>query len=359
MTWITLGLLAGLVLGAYDFLTKLALKEKNVLEVVFWCSVMGALVWLPFFFVPVGFEHAMACLHLSPATLGLSEQSMLLPKSAMMVATWVLSYYSVKALPLSISAGVRASGPLWTALGAVILLSERLAWWQWLGLAVSMGSYYLFSLIGRKEGIRFNRNEWVLCMLGATLLSSANALYDKHILGTLHMDLAAVQAYSAIQRGAIAILLIPWVYRKLELSSLFGRNWAVPAIAFAYVLAEYIYLASVQSEGALISVISVLRRTNLIMVFALSAIFFKENFIKQKVVAISGVLLGIALTIAHQGPNPRHDRAAMIRNQGPLGSQHVVRLLCRNRNIGNPHKAAMVQELLHERAPNQGHALFA
>lgn len=299
MTWIALGLLAGLVLGTYDFLTKLALKEKTVLEVVFWCSVLGAALWLPFLLAPAGWSDALRMLGMAPQRLEAAQQWALLPKSAMMVATWILSYYSVKFLPLSISAGVRASGPLWTALGAVLLLSESLGWWQWLGLAVSMGSYYLFSLIGRKEGIHFSRNHWVLCMLAATLLSSANALYDKHILATLQMDLAAVQAYSAVQRGAIALLLLPWVFRELEVLSLLRRNWAVPAIAFAYVLAEYIYLAAVQQEGALISVISVLRRTNLVMVFALSTLFFRENYIWRKTLAIAGVLLGIVLTIVH------------------------------------------------------------
>ena len=47
MDWMVWGLLAGLVLGTYDFLTKLALAEKSVLEVVFWCSALGALLWLP------------------------------------------------------------------------------------------------------------------------------------------------------------------------------------------------------------------------------------------------------------------------------------------------------------------------
>lgn len=150
-----------------------------------------------------------------------------------------------------------------------------------------------------KEGIRFQRNGWVLCMLAATLLSSANALYDKHILATLQLDLAAVQAYSAIQRGGMALLLLPWVFGAMECRSLLSRNWAVPAIAAAYILAEFIYLTAVQTEGALISVISVLRRTNLVMVFALSALFFAERFIRQKMLAISGVLVGIVLTIVH------------------------------------------------------------
>lgn len=298
MNWIALGLLAGLVLGTYDFLTKLALQENAVLAVVFWCSVLGALAWLPFMHAPAAWAEGMRVAGLAPGVLDAGQQLALLPKSAMMVATWILSYYAVKALPLSISAGVRASGPLWTALGAVLLLGEHLRPWQWLGLAVSMAAYHLFSLIGRREGIRLRSNLWVLCMLGATLLSSANALYDKHLLATLRMDLASVQAYSAVQRGALALLLLPWVWGRLQAGSLLGRHWAVPAIALAYVLAEYVYLAAVQQDGALISVISVLRRVNLVMVFALSALFLRERFIRQKSLAIGGVLLGIVLMVA-------------------------------------------------------------
>lgn len=298
MTWVLLGLLAGLILGTYDFLTKLALRDQTALEVVFWCSTLGALLWLPGLLAPVAWHGALQNVGLLPPRMGHEEQLWLLPKSAMMVAVWVLSYYAVKSLPLSISAGVRSSGPLWTALGAV-LLSERLQWWQWLGLAVSMGAYYLFSLIGQKEGISFRRNFWVLCMLAATLLSSANALYDKHILTTVQMDLVAVQAYSALQRGGFALLLLPWLIKGTGTHGLRITHWAVPALAFSYVFAEYVYLAAVQMEGALISVISVLRRTNLVMVFALSALFFQEKFIRLKLLAISGVLAGIALTVLH------------------------------------------------------------
>ena len=298
MTWVALGLFAGLVLGTYDFLTKLALCEKSVLDVVVLSSALGAFLWLTFLLAPATAAPALQPWGLYPAPLGWREQALVLPKSLMMVATWVLSYYAVKALPLSISAGVRASGPLWTAAGAIVLLGEQLTWWQWLGLAVSMLSYCLFSRIGSREGIRFHRDGWVLCMLAATLLSSANALYDKHILAGLRLDLAAVQAWSALQRGVIALALLPWVWRSVSLRGLFTRHWAVPAIALAYLAAEYLYLAAVQTEGAMISVIAVLRRSNLVMVFALGALFLRERFIAQKSLAIAGVLAGIVLTLA-------------------------------------------------------------
>jgi len=297
MTWIMLGLAAGLLLGTYDFFTKLALSTKAVLEVVFLSSIIGALLWLPLFFTPADWAESLGPMGLSPKPLSLAEHLAIVPKSLMMVVTWALSYYSVKALPLSISAGVRASGPIWTAFGAMIFLNELLSWGQWLGIIVATVFYYYFSLIGKREGISLQKNIWVICMLAATILSSANALYDKYILVQLDIDLASVQAYSALQRAAIACLLIPFIIRGLEIRSLLGRNWPIIAIAVFYVGAEFIYLWAVNTEGALISVISILRRTNLVMVFGLSAIFFRENFIGQKSLAIGGVLLGICIVV--------------------------------------------------------------
>ncbi|KQP49067.1 EamA family transporter [Pseudorhodoferax sp. Leaf274] len=241
MTWVALGLLAGLLLGTYDFLTKLALHDRSVLAVIVLSSAVGALLWMPLLAVPNSAASVLRPLGLFPASLRWTEHCVLLLKSAMMVANWVLSYYAIKALPLSISAGVRASGPLWTAIGAIVFLGESLGWWQWAGLAVSMVAYYLFSLIGQKEGIRFHRNGWVLCMVGATILSSATALYDKHVVARLGMDLAAVQAWSAVQRGVIALILVPWVYREVSLSGLFTRLWVISILGTAYVAAEYIY----------------------------------------------------------------------------------------------------------------------
>lgn len=297
MTWVMLGLLAGLLLGTYDFFTKFALREKSVMEVVFLSSFLGSLLWLPLFFLPNGAEVTFKPLGLFPEALPLWSQLLILPKSVMMVVTWVLSYYSVKMLPLSISAGVRASGPIWTSIGAVMLLGEMLTFLQMAGILTATCAYYYFATIGRREGISFQKNIWVLSMLAATLLSSANALYDKYIVVSLSLDIGSIQAYSAVQRAVIACALLPWIYRDLEIGSMLTRNWAIPMIAVTYVAAEFIYLWSVTIDGALISVISILRRTNLIMVFGLSAIFLAESNIVRKVVAIAGVLAGITLVI--------------------------------------------------------------
>ena len=45
-----------------------------------------------------------------------------------------------------------------------------------------LGSYYLFSIIGRSEGVLFERNRWVWMLLAGTLVGAVSGLYDKHLL---------------------------------------------------------------------------------------------------------------------------------------------------------------------------------
>lgn len=297
MSWIALGLFAGLLLGAYDFLTKLALQRKDVLETVFHSSLIGGLMWAPFLAIPSSIASGIDAYGLAAKPLSMQEHLLVLPKTIMMVVTWVLSYYAVKSLPLSISAGVRASGPIWTAIGAILFFGEALTFWQWGGIAIASLAYVAFSMIGKREGIAFKSNLWVLSMVLATLLSSANALYDKYLIADLKLDLASVQAWSAVQRAAMVVPLLIVIGRRLEFRSLLRENWAIPAIAVTYVIAEFVYLWALKQDGAMISVLSMLRRTNLVMVFVLSAIFFRELYLKQKSLAIGGVVAGISLVI--------------------------------------------------------------
>jgi drug/metabolite transporter (DMT)-like permease len=45
--WILYGLCAGVVLGLYDVWTKKAMTANNVIPVVMWSSLFGALFWAP------------------------------------------------------------------------------------------------------------------------------------------------------------------------------------------------------------------------------------------------------------------------------------------------------------------------
>jgi drug/metabolite transporter (DMT)-like permease len=102
--WITYGLTAGFVLGLYDISTKEGMIGNSVFPVVFWSSLFGLICWLPILIAAPLFK-----LH-DFDLLSVSGFLIVLPKSIAMTGSWVLAYYAVKHLPVSMAGAVRASG---------------------------------------------------------------------------------------------------------------------------------------------------------------------------------------------------------------------------------------------------------
>jgi transporter family protein len=66
-------------------------------------------------------------------------------------------------------------------------------------------------------------------------------------------------------------------------------------IGLTLTLADFIYFLALSQQGALISIISTVRRSGVIVSFTLGAFIFKEHRIKEKAIILAGILAGILL----------------------------------------------------------------
>ena len=62
--------------------------------------------------------------------------------------------------------------------------------------------------------------------------------------------------------------------------------------------ADMLYFFSLHAEGALLSVISLLRRSSVIVTFAVGAVMFKEKNIGRKSAILALMLAGVVLLMA-------------------------------------------------------------
>jgi transporter family protein len=99
-------------------------------------------------------------------------------------------------LPITIVVPIRATGPVWVLFGALFIYNEKFTGLQWAGIITVLVFFYIFSLAGRREGIRFLRNKWIIAIIGATLLGAVSGLYDKYLL--MNFNRMAVQAWFSI-----------------------------------------------------------------------------------------------------------------------------------------------------------------
>jgi transporter family protein len=213
-------------------------------------------------------------------------------KSVLVVSSWILAFYAMKHLPVTIFSPIRATGPFWTLAGAILLFGERLNLLQWIGVIVTLLFFYFFSIAGRSEGIHFRKNKWVLLIVVSTIISAASGLYDKYIISRI--DRIAVQVWFSYYQVVVMlpVMALLW-YPNRRKYTLFKWRWSIPLIGITLVVADFVYFRALSYEGAMISMISALRRGSVIVTFTVGAIIFKETNLKTKALYLLGILTGI------------------------------------------------------------------
>ncbi|MBM4164419.1 MAG: permease [Lentisphaerae bacterium] len=296
--WIYLGLISAVLLGLYDVCKKHALNHNAVLPVLFLSTVAG--------FLPMPFM--LAASRLAPDwMLGIncyvpvatrSEHLHILIKAVIVCVSWVLAYFAMKHLPISLFSPIRASGPAWTLLGAVLFFQERPLPMQWAGMAVVFCAYYAFSVIGQKEGVVFHRSRWILYIFLATLIGSISTLYDKYLIQQLGYTPMLVQFWFSFYNVALlgAFTACVW-WPKRGKYTLFHWRWSIPAIGLLLLAADFVYFNAVKNPDALIVILSLLRRSSVVVSFGFGTFLFGDVNRQGKTWALAGVLAGVILIV--------------------------------------------------------------
>ncbi|MDX9880917.1 MAG: DMT family transporter [Prolixibacteraceae bacterium] len=293
--WVILALVSSAFLGFYDVSKKLSLNNNAVFPVLLGSTMSGAVLVSPLVigshFFPVFFKH----IGLYVPGIGLHEHALIFLKAVIVVSSWVFAFHAVKHLPLTIVAPIRATGPVWTLIGAIIIFQEQLNFLQWAGVLVTLGSFYLLSTAGKLEGINFGKNIWIFCMVAATLLGAASGLYDKFIIRRI--DRLAVQSWFTFYQVVVmlpAIALFRWKLPPGE-RPVFQWRRSIPAIGLFLLLADFAYFYALSYEDSMISIVSAVRRGGIVVTFVMGALLFRERNLRRKGIYLAGILTGILL----------------------------------------------------------------
>ncbi len=292
--WLTLSVISALLLGLYDYLKKVALKDNEVTPVLAGSVFASCLLWLPFMLLSAVAPQRLPHPFFDVTGIPLAHHGLLAAKAALVGASWVCGYMGIRRLPLSIATPIRATGPLWTIGLAVLFFAEMPSMKQWLGLAVILGSFFAFTLVGRGEGIHFHRDKGVFLMLGATLLGALSALYDKFLLQNAAISPGAVQAWFTVYLGLLLVPACLWWWKRPGRQP-FRWHVAVPLIGLTLLAADLLYFIAISQPDALISLISPVRRTSVIVSFLLGILLFRERQPLAKGLCVLGIVGGVLL----------------------------------------------------------------
>ncbi len=330
--WLILAFFSAAMLGFYDASKKASLKNNAVLPVLLLNTIFSTLIFSPFLLdyicgfgwfsgtfldtAPISggtqlsetqaFPHD-AC---SPTTAGilsntltinrlgstsatLSAHLMVVLKAFIVLSSWICGYFGLKHLPLTIVGPINATRPVLVLLGALLIFGEKLNILQWTGVLLALSSIFLMSRAGKKEDIDFKSNKWIWCVAAATLMGAISGLYDKFIMKSLSPMF--VQSWFNFYQMIIMSIICAFIwYPSRHHTTPFRWSWAIPLISIFICIADFAYFTSLSESDSMISVVSLVRRSSVIISFLCGVLIFKERNIKAKLVDLCLILLGMA-----------------------------------------------------------------
>ena len=286
------------MLGFYDSFKKKSLDGNAVIPVLFLNTLFSSLIFLPFIALSATTGLLDGTMFYVPAG-GWDVHKYIILKSLIVLASWVFGYFGMKHLPLTIVGPINATRPVMVLVGAFIVFGERLNVYQWIGVALAVASFFMLSRSGKKEGIDFKHDRWIYFIVLAALLGAVSGLYDKYLMapashGGVGLDRMTVQSwyniYQCFMMGAMLMLL--W-WPKRRHTTPFRWDWCIILISVFLCAVDFVYFYALSIPGAMISIVSMVRRGSVVVSFLFGAVLLHEKNLKSKVVDLVLVLLGM------------------------------------------------------------------
>ena len=289
--WLAFALVSALFLGLYDVAKKQSLKENAVIPVLWFNTLFCSLLMLPFTLLSATTGLLDDSIFYVPSA-GWELHRLLMLKAFIVLGSWIFGYFGMKHLPITLFGPINATRPNIVLLGGLLLFGERLNMYQWIGVIIAVISFYMLSVSGKKEGISFTHNKWVFCVIMATLLGAVSALFDKYLLGRFNNMF--VQAWSNFyQLALMTVILFTMWWPTRRHTTPFQWKWPIIFIAVFLTLADYAYFVSLAQSASMVSIVSMIRRSSVIVSFLCGALLFHEKNLKSKVIDLLLVLLGL------------------------------------------------------------------
>ena len=298
--WVILAFLSAALLGFYDVFKKQSLKDNAVIPVLMLNTLFSSLLFAPFIILSSYGVISTESLFYTPSC-AIGTHGYIFLKSCIVLSSWLLAYFGLKHLPLTIVGPINATRPVMVLLGALVFFAERLNLWQWLGVIVALIGIEMLKKTSRREGIDWWHDRWIYFVIAANILGALSGLYDKYLMaspqaGVIGLDKMAVQSWYTIYQFIMmtCVLLVLWYPRRKQ-STPFRWTWSIPLISIFLSTADFVYFYALGLEGAMISVVSMIRRGSVVVSFVFGALLLHEKNLKSKVLDLILVLLSMLL----------------------------------------------------------------
>jgi transporter family protein len=292
--WLILGVVSALFLGSYEVSKKVSVNNNAVIPVILSSIFFSCLLLLPFYLLSVTGSEIIAGTVFYVPQVDIRTHLFLVLKAIIVLSSWLFAYFGMKHLPLTLAAPIKATQPVLVVLGGVLIYQEHLNGFQTAGVLVTLISFFMFSLIGRKEGYSFRSNKWIWFIIVATITGAISGLYDKFLLRNIN-HMAVLVYYTFYQLVILSVITRLLWYPQRKTSTPFQLRWSILFISIFLISADFVYFYALTLPDSLISVLGTVRRAGVVVPFIYGALVLKDKYLKMKMIDLIGVLIGMYL----------------------------------------------------------------
>ena len=298
--WLTLAFLSASLLGLYDVCKKQSLKDNAVIPVLLLNTLFCSIIFLPAIVLSATGTFQEGDL-LYTHSYGWEQHKYIVLKSVIVLASWLCAYFGMKHLPLTIVGPINATRPVMVLVGAMVFFAERLNLWQWAGVLTALVGIEMLKKTSKKEGINWGNNKWIYFVILGNILGAISGLYDKYLMaapenGGIGLDRMAVQSwYNIYQFFMMLTMLICLWWPTRKRTTPFRWQWSILLISVFLSMADFAYFYALGLDGAMISIVSMIRRGSVIVSFMCGAMVYHEKNLKAKIADLALVILSMVL----------------------------------------------------------------
>jgi len=297
--WMPLTCLSALLLGCYDISKKKAVDGNAILPTLFFSTLAAALAMAPILLLSALDPGLAKAWHLAIPPQPAAAHVLILLKSILVGCSWILSYIALKHLPITVATPLRATGPLFTVIGAVAAFGERPTAAQWAGIALILAAYLAYSAGARKGG-RKEGSAWpyMLMMIGAALMGALSSGFDKYLLQRRGLPPLVVLGYFLpYLAGLLGVAVLLFRSSPGSRATPFRLRPAMALVGLFLVAADSLYMSALSHPEARLAVVSAIRRANVLVSFTGGAWLFREHVTAFRLLPLGGILLGLILLL--------------------------------------------------------------
>jgi drug/metabolite transporter (DMT)-like permease len=282
MTWFYLTLLSALFWSAVDILSKWISKDMSDLTSL-WIRFVYS---IPFF--------SLVWLFIDTPAVSAKFWFILLILYPMEILVWVLYLRAIRISPLSTTIPFLGLTPVFLLVVPWILLGEQVSLIGGLGVVTIAAGIYMLNLNQQEAGIlepfkAVRREKGSLLMIAVAIIFSVLST-----VGKMAIIESSPMFFAGVYYPVLGVLLTPYVLSNSESrKEIKSHPWKslLVGMAFAMMALAHFYAIEIAKVAYMIAV----KRTSLIYSTILGYLFFKEKNIRQRLIGVIIIVIGVFL----------------------------------------------------------------